>query len=114
MNCWKRITVSINHKNLQALVTEMYKVSNNMFPTVLTDIFASGVIPFNPLNPVKSRKLYFIYKDTETLSHLGPKIWSLVPQEIKQSVSLGDFKSKIKNGLHVIVPGDYTENIYIR
>ena len=30
------------------------------------------------------------------LSHLGPNIWSLVPQEICQSVSLGDLKSKIK------------------
>ena len=34
-------SVSIHHKNLQAPATEMYKVSNIMFPKILNDIFAS-------------------------------------------------------------------------
>ena len=32
---------------------------------------------------------------TETTSYLAPKIWSLVPNAIKSSVSLDVFKSKI-------------------
>ena len=60
------------------------------------------------------RKVYLVYNGTETLSRLGPKIWSLVPQEIRQFVSLGDFKSKIKNGLHLTVPAGYAKNIYIK
>ena len=33
---------------------------------------------------------------TETMSHLAPKIWSLVPYDIKSSKSLDVFKSKIR------------------
>ena len=44
----------------------------------------------------KMEKVYSIYNGTETASHFGNKIWRLVPMLIKQSVSLGDFKSKIK------------------
>ena len=36
-------SVSIHHKNTQALATEMYKVSNNMSPTILNDFFVSRV-----------------------------------------------------------------------
>ena len=44
----------------------------------------------------KLEKVYSVYNGTKTASHFGTKISSLVPKEIKQSVSLGDFKSKIK------------------
>ena len=33
---------------------------------------------------------------TESVSYLGPKIWDLVPNEIKESESLNGFKFKIK------------------
>ena len=69
-------SVSIHRKNVQALATEMYKVSNNMSPTILNDVFASRATPYNLRNPVsfKMRKVYSVYKGTETLSHLGPKV----------------------------------------
>ena len=34
--------------------------------------------------------------ETETISYLAPKIWSLVPNAIKSSKSLDVLKSKIK------------------
>ena len=72
----------------------MDKASNNMSPSILNDIVVSRATLYNLRNPVsfKMRKVYSIYKGTETLSHLGPKIWSGEPQEIRQPVSLGDFK----------------------
>ena len=44
----------------------------------------------------KLENVYSVYNGTKTASHFGTKISNLVPKEIKQSVSLGDFKSKIK------------------
>ena len=41
-------------------------------------------------------KIYSICNGTETLSDLGPKIWSLVQHEIRQPVSFAEFKSNIK------------------
>ena len=69
-------------------------VSNNMSPIIINNIFASKATPYNLCNAVSFRieKVYSVYNDTESLSHLGLKIWSLVAQEIRQSVSLSDFK----------------------
>ena len=33
---------------------------------------------------------------TDTIANLGPKLWKLVPDEIKNALSLSVFKSKIK------------------
>ena len=102
---------SIHHKNLQLLAAEMHRASNTMCPTILNDIYASRATPYNlhDLVSFKMGKVYLVYNSTETLSHLGRKTGSLVPQEIRQSVSLGDFKSKIKNRLHLIVLADYAQ-----
>ena len=41
------ISVSIHHKDLQALTMEIYKISSNMSPTILNDIFRPRAIPYN-------------------------------------------------------------------
>ena len=38
-----------------------------------------------------------VYHDTESPSFLGPKIWKIVPEDIKQSECPDIFKSKSKN-----------------
>ena len=43
------------------------------------------------LNPI--RKVNY---GSKTVSYLGPKIWNLVPTEIKKEESLSAFKRKIK------------------
>ena len=90
--------VSIHHKNLQALKTEICKVSDNISPIILNETFGLRDTPYNLRNPdsFKMRKVLSFYNGTEALFHLGPKVWSLVPHEIQQSVSFGDFKSTIK------------------
>ena len=72
--------------------------------------------PYNLRNPVifKITEVHSVNNGTETLSHSEPNIWILVPHEVRKSVSLDDFKFKIKNGLHLIVPVDYEENVSSR
>ena len=43
---------------------------------------------------------------SETLRILGPKIWDLIPNDIKLASSLSIFKSLIKNGLFKAVLAD--------
>ena len=66
---------------------EMYKVSNNMSATILNNTFAPRATPYNSHNSLsfKMQKLHSIYNGIETI-HFGPKIWSIVPLEIKQPV----------------------------
>ena len=40
----------------------------------------------------EKRKVHSVYHSTESLSFLGPKIWDLVPVELKQSETLYSFK----------------------
>ena len=39
---------------------------------------------------------------SETISYLAPKVWDLVPNEIKSNSSL-DVNAKLKHGLHALV-----------
>ena len=48
----KNNSVSIHHRNLQALAMEMYQISNNMSLTILTNIFAPRATCHNLHNPV--------------------------------------------------------------
>ena len=47
-------------------------------------------------NSCKRRRVNSVWHGTESVSYLGPKIWDLVPNEIKESESLNGFKFKIK------------------
>ena len=48
-------------------------------------------------NPFQSKNVNTVYNGTETLSFRGPKTWEMVPEIIKQSASLSEFKAKIKH-----------------
>ena len=43
-------------------------------------------------NPFKRRRVNSIWHGTESVTYLGPKIWDLVSNEIKESESLNAFK----------------------
>ena len=91
-------SVSIHHRNVQVLATEMFKISNNMSPEIVTEIFEKRENSYNFRNnkTFRRRQVNSVYHGTESLSFLGPKIWDLLPLEIKKSESLAIFKSKIK------------------
>ena len=90
---------SIHHRNLQKLAIEIYKVKNNLSPTLMKNIFPERVIPYDlrNKNTFQSSNINTVYNGTETRSFIGPKTWALVPEDIKYATSLTEFKTKIKN-----------------
>ena len=88
-------SVKIHHRNLQTLPTEIYKVMHDLSPTLMNEIFQLKNSTYN-LRKNTTRNVRSVYYGTETISYLGPKIWELVPNEIKNSTSLSIFKRKIK------------------
>ena len=40
-----------------------------------------------------------VHKGLESLSYLGPKIWELLPLEIKETETFSQFKAKTKCGI---------------
>ena len=91
-------SVSIHHRNLQALATEMFKIHRGLSPDILREIFVPKISLYNLRrnNTFERRQVHSVYHGTESLSFLGPKIWDLVPLELKQLESLEVFKLKIK------------------
>ena len=61
----------------------------DVFPLKEQDMYCSRF-------PFKTRNIRSTKYGTETLSHLGPKIWNQIPEEIKGAKSLKSFKEKIK------------------
>ena len=91
-------SVSVHHRNLQLLATEMFKSYNCLSPNIINEIFEHNTSTYNLRNRnfYRSRKVNSVYNGTESLSYLGPKIWDLVPPEIKESENLEVFKKRIK------------------
>ena len=90
---------TIHHRNLQKLAAEIYKINNNISPLSMKYIFQERDIDYNlrNKNPFKSVNINTVSHGTETISFRGPKIWALVPDDIKSSKTLIEFKDKIRN-----------------
>ena len=91
-------SVSIHHRNLQALATEMFKIHRGLSPDILREIFLPKISLHNLRrnNTFERGHVRSVYHGTKSLSFLGPKIWDLVPLELKQLESLQVFKLKMK------------------
>ena len=90
--------VSVHHKNIQVLTTEIYKTVNGLAPTIMNSIFEIKNIEYNLRNKnnFKSRRINSVRYGIDSLTYLGPKIRNIFPEDIKKSESLNVFKTKIK------------------
>ena len=89
---------SIRQKNLQTLATEIYKTKHDLGPTIMKDTFHFIQKPYNLRNDpeLQRRRNRTVYCGTENIYSLAPKIWELIPSNIRSANSLGIFKEKIK------------------
>ena len=51
---------------------------------------------FRTNTPFQEKNIRTVYNGTETISFRGPRVWAIVPGEIKDSDNLKIFKAKIK------------------
>ena len=91
--------VSIHHRNIQCLATEMFKVRFGEAPQILNEVFSL----FEPSTynvrfqtEFNTRPIRTVHYGSNYLRYLGPKIWEIVPSEIKRCERFDVFKSKIK------------------
>ena len=91
----------------------MFKVVNGLASPFMANIFAnnhnlntdnvsantrSQSTFYNPVNPKT------VNYGLETLRCLGPKIWKIIPDDIKATASVSLFKRKIKNWTSINCP----------
>ena len=88
---------TVHERNIQSLAVEVFKLMNNLSPEIMKE-----TLPLKDINnyctkfPFKTRNVHTVNYGTETVSFLAPKIWLIIPDYIKNSSTLLEFKSKIK------------------
>ena len=90
-------SVSVHQKNLQLLATEIFKSKTGVSPELMNDIFHFVKRPYNlrSVYTLERKRDHTVYHGSESLSSLAPKLWDLLPNSIKSSASLKEFKTKI-------------------
>ena len=78
-------SVSIHTRNLQILATEMFKVYRDIAPPIFSEIFHRRNVSYNLRNNSHFTvpNVNSVFHGSESVSYLGPKIWDIVPIEMK-------------------------------
>ena len=92
-------SITIHDRNLQKLCVEMFKVKHGMAPKPVQELFKSQVHLHNLRNNKEWEvpKVRTVNNGIDSIRYRGPVTWELLPDDIKQSKSLEEFKRKIKN-----------------
>ena len=91
----------IDQRNVPSLAIEIYKYQHGLSPAILNEVFkVSETISYGlrMRNEFYARNPKTVRYGTETKSFLSPKIWSFIPQNIKDSGSLPYVSKKTENG----------------
>ena len=94
----KDSAVTIHTKNLQILMTEMYKTRNGLNPLFMQEIFCDNTTYYNlrNSNDFFQPRVRSVNNGTESVRFKGPQLWQMLPPTIRNSQSLCQFKTKIK------------------
>ena len=106
-------SVTIHHRNIQKLGIEIYKVKNDLSPIIMHEIFPHRNYNGPHIRSQTDFELPHVNstrKGQETLRFIGPKIWDIIPDSIKESSSLSIFKNKIKNWVPEYCPCKLCKN----
>ena len=79
------------------LATEIFKSKTGVSPELMNDIFHFVERPYNLRGhyTLERKRDHTVYHSSESLFSLAPKLWDLLPNSIKNSASLKEFKTKI-------------------
>ena len=109
--------VTIHVQNVRALSVEMFKVSNKYSTSLMSDILdkRNNVYDFRNPSEFARRNIRSVFNGTESISFLGPKIWDIALNELKQLETANAFKRGIKKWKLVKCPyrlgKPYTQNV---
>ena len=91
-------SITAHERNIKLLAKEMYKVKNDILPNALGEFITKRDLRYNLRNhPTFTRdKANTTQYGTESMNILGPKIWDIIPSEIKNAETLDSFNVNIK------------------
>ena len=95
-------SVRVHHRNIQFLAIEMYEVKLGIAPSFISDIFKIRDISTDSIirrlrSPLEFYNYHIpksVWYGEETLRSLGPKVWHILPSDIKSSQLLLSSKAE--------------------
>ena len=90
----KDSSFSIHYRSIQTLAIEIFEFLNGIFHPIINEVFqvrSSAPYSVSDKNELYTRNPKTVTYGTESISFFAPKIWSIVPQELKSSKSLDSF-----------------------
>ena len=90
--------VTVHQRDLQVLASEICEVKMGLTPQLVKELFPLSTRACNLRSTYefKLENVKAVHYGNNSLSFLGPKIWELVPLEIKYFHFLEEFEKKIK------------------
>ena len=98
--------MSIHHRNIRLLSIELYKVKYNLSNHVISELFNLRNInyDFRSQTDFELGLIYTTSYGLRSLKYFAPKIWNIVPMDIRNSDSLSEFTTKMKSWKLVTCP----------
>ena len=90
---------SIQHGNMQSMKYEIYKILHGLSLAIMghiINLYKPPTYNLGTCQELYSRNPKIVTYGTETISFLDPKIWAIVPQNIKNCTSLSSFEINIR------------------
>ena len=80
----KDCAVTIHTKNIQLLMTEMYKTRKDLNPSFMYEIFCENESHYNLRNDIEfvQPRVRLVGDGTESVRFKGPQLWQMLPQTI--------------------------------
>ena len=90
-------SVTIHHRNIQALATEIYKTLNDLNPLFMKEVFSLKAHRY----PLKTQNLIYpnprtVLYGLESFGYRGSQIWKSIPREIQESEDISVFKTSLQ------------------
>ena len=87
-----------HHRNIQILMTEIYKIKNNLNPSVVDFMFERRNSTYNLRNfqEFATKRKRTVKMGLETLNYRSRQLWSILPENLRHINSLIQFKESVK------------------
>ena len=113
----RKIEPTIHHKNLQVLMTEVYKIVNGIAPPIMNSLFnfRANIHNIRNFQEIFTESRKTVRHDIETVTYRAPFLWVNLQSVYKNTKSLEEFKSKTKTWKCDFCPcrlcKDYIQNL---
>ena len=88
----------IHHRHIESLTIELFKIKNNLSVTIMNDIFQPRAVSYNLRSQIDFTRpnVNSEHFGISSLRYMAPKVWDMVPNDMKNVNDIETFKNNIR------------------